>query len=137
MIAALVMFVVEILTSGFAAICLTFGALAGAVAAAAGCSLKLQILWFAIFTLASFVLVRPLMIKMFARRGQGRKSGVEALVGRDAIVTETIDPVSGRGRVAVDGDSWKAQPDDGSVIGCGEHVTVVRVNSVILTVSRK
>ena len=55
-IAALVLVIIEIFTSGFAVICLSVGAVGGAIAAACDCSFKIQLLAFA---LASFVALIP------------------------------------------------------------------------------
>lgn len=82
-IVAAVMVAVEIFTAGFAAICLAIGAVASAVTAALGFGVKAQIIWFALFTLFSFVVVRPIAIKMFFHKDKNaRKSGVDALIGR-------------------------------------------------------
>lgn len=82
-IVAAVMVAVEIFTAGFAAICLAIGAVASAVTAALGFGVKAQIIWFAVFTLFSFVVVRPIAIKMFFHKDKNaRKSGVDALIGR-------------------------------------------------------
>ena len=63
-IVALLFFVLEIFTPGFAVACLSIGAVGGAVASACDIELKYQILIFAIATLLAFVLVRPVMLKL-------------------------------------------------------------------------
>ncbi len=138
-IVAAVMVAVEIFTAGFAAICLAIGAAASAVVAGMGFGLKAQIIWFAVFTLFSFVVVRPIVRKTFFRKNKTvRKSGIDALVGRIGVVSETIDASANTGRVAIDGDDWKAVADtDGAVIGKGEQVEVLGVDSIVLTVRKK
>lgn len=139
-IAALVLFIVEIFTSGFAAVCLSIGAIAAAVASAAGSGAQGQIIWFAVFTLFSFVVVRPIMLKLFFKNKKKEevKSGVDALIGREATVSETIDAASGSGRVSVDGDDWKAVArDESMVIPKGEKVIILKIDSIILTVDKK
>ena len=137
-IVAAVMVAVEIFTAGFAAICLAIGAVASAVTAALGFGVKAQIIWFAVFTLFSFVVVRPVAIKMFFHKGKNaRKSGVDALIGRVGVVSETIDSAANTGRVSIDGDDWKAVATGGCEIAKGEQVEVLEVNSVVLTVRKK
>ncbi|HIR36931.1 MAG TPA: NfeD family protein [Candidatus Limisoma gallistercoris] len=137
-IVAAVMVAVEIFTAGFAAICLAIGAVASAVTAALGFGVKAQIIWFAVFTLFSFVVVRPIAIKMFFHKDKNaRKSGVDALIGRVGVVSETIDSAANTGRVSIDGDDWKAVATGGCVIAKGEQVKVLEVNSVVLTVKKK
>lgn len=137
-IAALILVVVEIFTTGFAVICLAIGALAAAVDAACGGGAEGQLIWFAAATLLAFVFVRPLLVKAFRKSGgRERLSGVDALKGREAIVSEHISASDNTGRVAVDGDDWKAVSVDGADIGKGEKVTIESVDSVVLTVRKK
>lgn len=137
-IAALILVVVEIFTTGFAVICLAIGALAAAVDAACGGGAEGQLIWFAAATLLAFVFVRPLLVKAFRKNGgRERLSGVDALKGREAIVSEHISASDNTGRVAVDGDDWKAVSVDGADIGKGEKVTIESVDSVVLTVRKK
>ena len=137
-IAALILVVVEIFTTGFAVICLAVGAIAAAVDAACGGGAEGQLIWFAAATLLAFVFVRPLLVKAFRKSGGGeRLSGVDALKGREAVVSEHISSSDNTGRVAVDGDDWKAVSADGADIGKGEKVTIESVDSVVLTVRRK
>lgn len=137
-IAALILVVVEIFTTGFAVICLAIGALAAAVDAACGGGAEGQLIWFAAATLLAFVFVRPLLVKAFRKSGGGeRLSGVDALKGREAVVSEHISSSDNTGRVAVDGDDWKAVSADGADIGKGEKVTIESVDSVVLTVRKK
>ena len=60
-IAALILFIVELFTAGFAVICLSIGAGGAAIAAACGASLEMQFLTFAIVTIIALAGVRPLM----------------------------------------------------------------------------
>ncbi len=136
-IASLVLVVVEIFTQGFAVFCLAVGAVAAAVDAACGGAAEGQLIWFSVATVLSFIFVRPLLIKAFRKSGTPeRPSGVDALKGREAVVTERISPADNTGRVAVDGDDWKAVSADGTEIGKGERVTIENVDSVILTVRK-
>ena len=132
-IVALLFFILEIFTPGFAVACLSIGAVGGAVASACDFALKYQILVFAIVTLLAFVLVRPIVLKFFHKKSKEVATNVDALVGRQAIVSEEIKPVVG-GRVKVDGDDWKAVTADGRPVEVGKAVKILKVESVILTV---
>ena len=132
-IVALIFFIMEIFTPSFAVACLSIGAIGGAIASACGLGLKFQILVFAIATLLAFVLVRPVVLKLFHNKSKEVLTNVDALVGKMAIVSEEIKPVVG-GRVKVDGDDWKAVTADGSPVEAGKVVRILKVDSVILTV---
>ena len=57
--------------------------------------------------------------------------------GREAVVSERISAADNTGRVAIDGDDWKAVSSDGSVIEKGIRVIILDVDSVILKVIPK
>lgn len=133
-IAALVFFIIEIFTSGFAVACFTAGALAAAVGAAFSLSLWWQIVLFALFSFFAFVFIRPLILKLFFKEKAEKKTNADALVGKRGKVSSDIDPRTGSGRVAIDGDDWKAVSVDGGFIPKGTAVEVVSIDSIILTV---
>ena len=132
-IVALIFFIMEIFTPGFAVACRSNGAIGSSISSACGLELKFQILVFAIATLLAFVLVRPVVLKLFHNKSKEVLTNVDALVGKMAIVSEEIKPVVG-GRVKVDGDDWKAVTADGSPVEAGKVVRILKVDSVILTV---
>lgn len=137
-ILALILVIVEIFTSGFVVICFAVGAVAAAVASCLSSGIQGQILWFSVATFLAFIAVRPLLLRSFKKGKSGRKSGIEALEGREAIVTERISYMENSGRVAIDGDDWKAvATDKDDIIEKGEKVTVTEVDSVILKVRKK
>ena len=134
-IVALVFIILEVFTAGFAVACFSIGAIAAAIADAVGLSLAWQLVAFSVFTFLAFLIVRPLVIKHFYNKpGSRRKSNTDALIGRKARVTETINNVAGTGRVAIDGDDWKAVSKRGLVIPVGQNVTILAIDSIILTV---
>jgi len=133
-IVALICFIIEIFTSGFAVACFSIGAIAAAVGCACHCSLVWQIVIFAVFSFIAFVFVRPLVIKYFFKTCKGGKTNADALVGKKGKVSQDIDPETGYGRVAIDGDDWKAVSLDGGLIKKGTTVEVVSIDSIIITV---
>lgn len=136
-IVALVFFILEIFTSGFAVACFSIGAAAAAISAACGGTILWQMLLFAVLSIVALVTVRPFVMKVFYKKEEGCKTNGDALIGREGRVSEDIDPVSGKGRVAIDGDDWKAVSADGTPIARGSIVEVVGRDSVIITVKIK
>ena len=135
-IVALVFVIVEIFTTGFAVMCISFGCLFGAAASALEWDVKWQLLAFAVGTVLAFMTVRPLVYKFFYKKGQEVKTNAEALVGRRAIVTERIEGELHPGRVKIDGDDWKAVCESAEPIEVGAAVEITAINSVILTVKK-
>ncbi len=137
LIVALLFFVIEILTTGVAVICFSFGALASMIVALCGGNITLQVILFAVVSLLSLIFLRPVLVKLFYKKGKKEvKTNVDALIGRIGVVSETIDFAKNQGRVAVDGDDWKAVSQDDSVIEKGEKVEIVKIESIIVTVKR-
>lgn len=135
-IVALIFVIVEIFTTGFAVMCISFGCLFGAGASALDWDVKWQLLAFAVGTVLAFLTVRPLVYKFFYNKAHEVKTNVEALVGRRAIVTERIEGELHPGRVKVDGDDWKAVTLESDPIEVGDAVEITAINSVIVTVKK-
>ena len=68
-----------------------------------------QIIIFAIVSLALLAVTRPLAMKYFNQERQ--KTGAELLIGQKALVIEEIDTLSSKGRVEVRGQEWAAKTD--------------------------
>ena len=134
-LASIICLLLELTSGDLFILCFSIGALCSAVAAALGVGWVLQILIFAFFTLLSIFFVRPVALRWLHRNEDNRLSNADALMGRVGTVSETIDE-GGYGRVAIDGDDWKAVALDGQSIGQGERVTVVGRESIILTVEK-
>lgn len=133
-IIALICFILEIFTAGFAVACFSIGALFAALASAFGCGIFWQVMVFAIFTFLAFIFVRPFVMKTFFKESKTRETNGAALIGKHGRVSTAIDPSAGKGRVAIDGDDWKAVSADGNPIAEGTEVEVISIDSVIITV---
>ena len=87
---------------------------------------------FVVSTSVLLYLSRPL-----ARRFQEQPltpSNVDAIVGREGIVLDTVDPVQNTGRIRIGSDEWRARAWDR--IEAGEQVCVLAVEGTTLVVSR-
>ena len=137
LIAALALIIFEIFSATFGAICFAIGAVASGVTALLGGGFLWQISIFIVVSLLTFIFLRPVILKFFDKRSKNTKTNAEALVGRIALVSETIDPVAHTGRVAIDGDDWKAVSEGSILIEKGKEVVVVAIDSIVLTVKIK
>ncbi len=136
LIAAFILVIIEICTAGFGSICFAFGAGFSALTAYLGGGYVWQLIVFAAVSLLTFIFLRPVIIRLLERNSKDVKTNVDALIGRKAVVSETIDHAAHTGRVAVDGDDWKAVAEDDTVIEKGEEVTIVGRESLIVTVRK-
>lgn len=132
---AALLFIFEIITFTVVCLCLSLGAVAAAIAALLGGAAWMQWAVFAACTLASFFLIRPLVLNILSRRHSDHpRTNAEALLGKRGVVTQAI-PGGGRtGRIIIDGDNWQALSADDSPIPQGKQVEVTGIDSIILTV---
>ena len=89
--------VLEVFVPGFVLACLGLGSFGGAIAAYLEASFEMQLVVSALTALVAFIFLRPFALKM-GFSGNERLSGVDALLGRECIVTQDFDPASGLGR---------------------------------------
>ena len=136
LIAAIILVIVEICTAGFGSICFAIGAGFAALAAGLGASFTWQIVIFAALSLVTFIFLRPVVIRFLEKKSKDVKTNADALIGRKGVVSERIDAQQHTGRVAVDGDDWKAVLEDGLVIEKGEEVVITHRESIIVTVRK-
>ena len=125
LIFALFLFLAEIFTAGFVLAAFGVGALAGALASFFGLTLPWQILVFIIVSVIAVIYSRR-----FAERVTGESSvkvGVDRVLGKKAVVLETIDPLEATGRVRIDREEWRAESSDSQVIPAESIVEVVGV----------
>lgn len=132
--AAIILFILEIVVSGFVLANFAVAAMAASVAAWLDASVNVQVIVFVITCLVSFVTVRPLLHRTFMKKTQITHTGAGALIGRIARVTDAIPVPPEYGRVQVDGDSWSASSQSGIAISAGATVRILRVDSVVLFV---
>lgn len=134
LIIAIVLVILEIATAGFGVICFAIGAGFSALAAGLGASFTWQIVIFAVVSLLTFIFLRPVVMRFLDKKSKDVKTNAEAIVGRKGFVSERIDAAQHTGRVAVDGDDWKAVSENGEVIEKGTEVEIVKLDSIIVTV---
>ena len=121
------------LTSGdFFIVCFSIGACAAAIVSPFA-GLYVQLIVFGVVTALSIYQVRPFALRYLHRNEENRVSNADALIGRQGHVTETIQE-KGFGRVAIDGDDWKAVSADETEIPIGTRVMVVNRESIIISV---
>lgn len=135
-VAALVLFIVEMFTSGFAVICLAIGALGGAAASLLDWSLEIQLLVFAVVSFVALIAVRPILKRLFFSKGEKVQTNVDAIIGKRGVVCVEIEADDDNGRVMIDGLDWRAKSDNNEPLPVGTKVEVVERDSVILTVKK-
>ncbi|MCM2418594.1 NfeD family protein [Streptomyces sp. SID13666] len=108
------------------------GAVAGAIVAALGGGIVVQVIVFVIVSVALLAVVRPIAYKHRTQRPELR-TGIDALRGRQAVVLERVD--GGGGRIKLAGEIWSARAlDEERSFDPGEKVDVVEIDGATAVV---
>ena len=132
---AVICLILELSSGDFFIICFSIGAIFGLLSALLGLNIYGQILLFALFSLLSIFLVRPVALRYLHRNEEQRVSNADALMGRVGHVVETVK-ANGYGRVQIDGDIWKSVTNEATDIPAGTRVRVIGRESTIITVEK-
>tara|TARA_B110000977_G_scaffold128592_1_gene164109 strand:+ start:193 stop:633 length:441 start_codon:yes stop_codon:yes gene_type:complete len=135
MYAAILLFILELFTPGFILACLGVGAVTASFLAYIGFNLDTQLICFAVTTLLSLFIIRPMLYKKGAAQDK-IKTNTDALINRTARVTEEINWEVNSGRVSIDGDVWRAKSSSEEIIIVNEQVIVESIESTIVTVKK-
>jgi membrane protein implicated in regulation of membrane protease activity len=73
-------------------------------------------------------LLRP-FVRRFTRQSK-TETNAGRHIGRQAIVTETIDNLAATGTIKLDGVTWTARSESGGVIPAGTTIVVRRIEGV-------
>lgn len=133
-IMGVVCLILELTTGGFYIICFAVGAIAALVVSLLGMSFGWQLAAFAVVSAVAIFTVRPFAMKYLHENKPAPVSNADAIIGRIGRVSETIT-AGHYGRVAIDGDDWKAQASTTTTdIAKGSQVRVVGRDSLIIDV---
>lgn len=133
-IAMVIFGVVEAATVGLVCIWFVLGSAAGLIAAICGGAVWLQVTLFFVVSVAALLATRPLVRKMMNKSIV--PTNADAVLGREARVTEAIDNDIPSGAVYVDGKTWSARSEDGTAIPQDSMVRVTRMEGVKLFVEK-
>jgi membrane protein implicated in regulation of membrane protease activity len=111
------------------------GALGGMSAAFLTDSVPLQLLAFALVSVALLVVVRPVAKRHLIDRTPEQIDGVAVYVGRTAVVSQRVDNDSGRIRMGHDEWTARTQLDD-EVFEVGDEVRIVQIEGPVAFVGR-
>jgi membrane protein implicated in regulation of membrane protease activity len=133
LIAAAALTVGEVLTVSFFLFPFAAGAAAAAVAALAGGSSPVAWVVFAVVSVVSLALVRP-VARRHLTAPPAIRTGTAALVGERAVVLDLVD--EDRGTVRLAGEVWSARPfDEDHVYEPGTRVQVIDIRGATAIVA--
>lgn len=132
---ALVLAAIEVTTLDLVFIMFAVGALAAVVLASVGAPFVLQVVAFVVVALLLLAVLRPVLVRR-VRVGDETLTGSAALVGRGALVLETVTETGGR--VKLHGEVWSARVSSqapGSSFLPGQPVRVIAIEGATAVVA--
>ncbi len=130
-----VFIVAEIFTASFFAGPIGLGCLVAAIMAYLKFEGGGQLLSFSLTSVVLLLALRPIWLRMMEGKSENIASGVDAYVGKQGRVTETVDSQAGTGRIQLGGESWVAISERNVIIDEGSQATVVRIEGAKAIVS--
>ncbi len=132
LILAVVMFVLEASTAQLVSIWFAIGAIGGCITSLLTDTLWIQIVVAVLVTLITLVATRPLAKRVTEVKRTNTNS--DRYIGKNGVVTITIDEVSASGQVKVGYSVWSAKSSDGSVIEKDSKIVVKAIEGAKLVV---
>lgn len=131
-----ILVIIEACTVGLVTIWFAIGSLIACILAYIGVGLPIQIIAFIVISVILFVMTRPIAMRYFNKNRE--KTNAESLVGKNALVLETIDNIHATGKVEVNGLEWTARsPEEAMIIEKDTVVTILGIEGVKLIVKKE
>lgn len=123
---ALVLGILELISVALVLVMLAGGALAGALTAALGGSLEVQVLVAAVVSVVLLAALRPWLLRHWRTRVPLTETNATGYVGR---VAQVVSPVTdSEGRIKLGGVVWTARTSAGTRIEPGQGAVVVQID---------
>jgi len=131
--AAAVFLLIEIMTTSLTTIWFSGGALVAALLAYLGFGQVIQVAAFVIISVILLILTRAWAREYLNNRTV--KTNADRLIGETCLVTETVENLTNKGQVTVNGQVWSARSvDDEQILHKGSLVRIVAISGVKLIV---
>jgi membrane protein implicated in regulation of membrane protease activity len=125
--------IIEGITVGLASLWFALGALAALLVSLFCGNLWVQTFVFAVVSLVTLLLVRPMASKLLQPKGK-IPTNADRFIGKTGVVVEAIDNLTAKGQVKVAGQLWTARSAADTLISAGVEVTILSIEGVKLFV---
>lgn len=125
---------IEILTADLLFASLSLSAFAAALAGWAGLDLPFQIAAFAVTATITIGMLRPIALKQLHKQSADGATGIDALIGVEALALTEIN--QNEGQIKLAGEIWTAHAETG-VIAKDSKVQVVRISGATAIVKEQ
>ena len=128
LILSVIFLIVEASTVGIVSAWFAAGALCAMGAALLEWELWIQIAVFAVVSVLLLLSLRPILRKYFTPRLT--RTNVDAVIGTQGLVMETVDNLEGTGRIKLGGMEWSARSTNGQKLPVGTLAKVDKIEGV-------
>lgn len=132
LVAMVVFGIAEAATVSMVSLWFVGGSLAAMIAQLAGAGVWVQVIVFVVVSAVLLAGLRPFVKKFVSPKRTA--TNTDALLGREAVVTEPIDNLHATGALKLDGKEWTARSEAGDSLQAGTVVKIVRIEGVKLYV---
>ena len=133
-LALMIVFLVgEGATAAVTTIWFAAGALAAMIASFLGAQVWLQSVIFGVVSVVLLLALRPFIKKYITPKQT--KTNIDAVIGKEGLVTQRIDNIAGTGKVKLDGMEWSARSTSNEPVEEGTLIKVDRIEGVKVFVS--
>lgn len=135
LVVMIVFLVLEMVTISLVSIWFVGGSLAAFLISFVVAKPWIEVIVFLGVSLALLLLLRPIARRFSVKQRDQIRSGAQSLVGKRAIVTESIDNLHATGAVQVNGQFWSAKTADDDVKVAKDSIVLIKeVDGVRLVV---
>ena len=133
-IIGILLIIAEVFSMDFVVSCFGIAALATSIGAYAEISFNWQLVMFSLVSLFVFIAIRPAIRHKLLQ--DKIKTGSDAMVGTEHIVTEGIDNDGDTGYVKVGSEFWRARSHQNEIIEKGSKIRIESVVGSTVRVSK-
>ena len=128
LIIAILFFILEMMGPSFLLFWVGIGALITMVSSIFIDNIIIEIGIFAVSSILLIFCTRPFAKKMTQK--DTTVTNANSCIGKQAIVTQEINPLKGIGQIKVETEIWSAKSSSDEIIEKGELVTILEINGV-------
>ena len=130
LIIAGICFVIEMITVGFFVFWFGIGALITMlVSLICPGNLWLQLIVFVATSTLLIFFTKP-FVEKFTKKDKNVVTNAFSIIGKEAIVTEDIDSINGKGQIKIGGEIWSAKTDNNEIIPKDSKVEILSIDGV-------
>lgn len=123
-----IFFAIEAVTVGFLVFWFGIGALLAMAVSFITDNIFLQSALFIVSSTLLMFLTRPFVKKFSTKKDVS--TNAYSIIGKEAIVTEDIDTINGKGQIKVNGETWSAKCNNNEIISKGSKVEILSIDGV-------